>query len=217
MLINNFRGGFPAVGGETCSRLFTRRGGLAAHFAGTIGHRDDRLLRMPAEERTGVVWVNWPGPDDIGECGRDDDAMWWQYQHTHAEVTRAVEAELLAFHQLSLASFEVLTLLARAPDRRMRMTELAHATGLSTSGMTRVTDRLRGSGLLTKDRVPEDRRGFAATLTECGRQRLEKASVTHRTATERHFLSRLDDTDLRKLWRISQQLRGGILQHSLGA
>jgi DNA-binding MarR family transcriptional regulator len=69
----------------------------------------------------------------------------------------------------------------------------AHATGLSTSGMTRVTDRLRELGLLTKERVPEDRRGFAATLTECGQQRLEKASVTHRAATDRHFPSRLDD------------------------
>src|SRR5882757_10266236 len=29
-------------------------------------------------------------------------------------------------------------------------------------------------------------------------QRLEKASMTHRAATERHFLSRLDDPDLRK-------------------
>jgi DNA-binding MarR family transcriptional regulator len=162
-----------------------------------------------------VVWVSWPEPDGAEGCGRDDDVLWWQYQHTHAEVTRAVEAELLAFHQLSLASFEVLTLLARAPGQRMRMTELAHATALSTSGMTRVTDRLRQQGLLTKERVAEDRRGFAATLTESGRQGLERASVTHRAATERHFLSRLDEADLGKLWRINQRLRGGILQNSL--
>jgi DNA-binding MarR family transcriptional regulator len=163
-----------------------------------------------------VAWVSWPEPEVAEERDRDADAVWWQYQHAHAEVTRAVEAELLAFHQVSLASFEVLTLLARAPDQRMRMTELAHATALSTSGMTRVTDRLRELGLLTKERVPEDRRGFAARLTECGQQRLEKASVTHRAATERHFLRRLDDADLRKLWRISQRLRGGMLQHSFG-
>jgi DNA-binding MarR family transcriptional regulator len=162
-----------------------------------------------------VVWVSWPEPDSVEECDRDADVVWWQYQHAHAEVTRAVEAELLAFHQLSLASFEVLTWLARAPGQRMRMTELAHSTRLSTSGITRVTDRLRQLGLLTKDRVPEDRRGFAATLTERGQQILEKASVTHRAATERHFLSRLDEADLRRLWRISQRLRGGILQNSL--
>jgi DNA-binding MarR family transcriptional regulator len=162
-----------------------------------------------------VVWVRWPEPRGVEERGRDDDALWWQYQHTHAQVTRAVEAELLAFHQLSLASFEVLTLLARAPGQRMRMTELANATGLSTSGATRATDRLRQLGLLTKDRVPEDRRGFAATLTERGQHSLERASVTHRTATERHFLSRLDEADLRKLWRINQRLRGSPLQSSL--
>jgi DNA-binding MarR family transcriptional regulator len=159
--------------------------------------------------------MSWPEPEVAEERDRDADAVWWQYQHAHAEVTRVVEAELLAFHQLSLASFEVLTLLGRAPDQRMRMTELAYATGLSTSGMTRVTDRRRELGL-TKERVFEDRRGFAATLTECGQQRLEKASVTYRAATERHFRSRLDDADLRKLWRISQRLRGGMLQHSFG-
>jgi hypothetical protein len=39
--------------------------------------------------------------------------------------------------------------------------------------------------------------------------------MTHRAATERHFLSPLNDADLRKLWRINQRLRGGILQDSL--
>jgi hypothetical protein len=39
--------------------------------------------------------------------------------------------------------------------------------------------------------------------------------VTHRAATERHFLSRLDEADLRTLWRISQRLHGDNLRNAL--
>jgi hypothetical protein len=100
-----------------------------------------------------VVWVSWPEPEVAEERDRDADAVWWQYQHAHAEVTRAVEAELLAFHQLSLASFEVLTsgtlstprrrcpdpvtglVCRRAPVRNVAAS-LGHGNGLPTSTTT---------------------------------------------------------------------------------
>ncbi|MDT7565997.1 MAG: hypothetical protein QOG76_4621, partial [Pseudonocardiales bacterium] len=51
-------------------------------------------------------------------------AVWRHYLRGHATVTRALEAELLARQELSLAAFDVLAELAQAPERRMRMTEL---------------------------------------------------------------------------------------------
>ncbi|MDT7656677.1 MAG: hypothetical protein QOF38_1392 [Pseudonocardiales bacterium] len=138
-------------------------------------------------------------------------AVWRHYLRGHATVTRALEAELLARQELSLAAFDVLAELAQAPERRMRMTELADAVLLSRSGVTRMVDRLERLGLVTRGRVEEDGRGIAATLTDQGQEQLDRASVTHVAAVQRHFVNRLDETDLRDLRRISRRLTAGAV------
>jgi len=69
---------------------------------------------------------------------------------------------------LSLTDFDVLLRLARSPDRRLRMTDLATQTALSTSGVTRVVDRMEHRGLIRREVCPSDRRGAFAVLTEPG-------------------------------------------------
>jgi len=135
--------------------------------------------------------------------------VWRQYLRGHATVARALEAELLLEEQLSLAAFDVLAELAEAPQRSLRMTELADAVLLSRSGVTRMVDRLERLGLVTRGRVLEDGRGIAATLSEQGADLLKRASVTHRDAVRRYFVNRLDESDLRDLRRISQRLITG--------
>ena len=51
-------------------------------------------------------------------------------------------AAQLAEHRLSVTEFEVLVRLLRSPEHRLRMTELAGQVALTTSGITRVVDRL---------------------------------------------------------------------------
>jgi DNA-binding MarR family transcriptional regulator len=122
-------------------------------------------------------------------------------------VTRALEAELVAGPGLTLAAYDVLVQLAEAPERRLRMTELADAVLLSRSGITRLVDRLERSGLVERAPVAEDGRGVAATLTESGLDRLRGASRTHLEGVARHFAARLDARDLAELRRISEKLR----------
>jgi MarR family transcriptional regulator, 2-MHQ and catechol-resistance regulon repressor len=62
-------------------------------------------------------------------------------------------------HALSETEFEVLLRLARTPNRRLRMSDLSAQTSLSTSGITRVADRLERDGLVARDTCEEDRRG----------------------------------------------------------
>ncbi|HWN34602.1 MAG TPA: MarR family winged helix-turn-helix transcriptional regulator [Pseudonocardia sp.] len=148
------------------------------------------------------------GPDRA-QLDRTGHVVWRQYVRGHATVVRALEAELLAERQLSLAAYDVLAELAGAPERRMRMTELADAVLLSRSGVTRMVDRLERLGLVTRGRVAEDGRGIAATLTDQGEEQLTGASVTHLAAVQRHFVNQLDEADLRDLRRISERLTGG--------
>ncbi|MGH3545991.1 MAG: MarR family winged helix-turn-helix transcriptional regulator [Mycobacteriales bacterium] len=73
-----------------------------------------------------------------------------------------------AAHQLSGTDFGVLIRLARSPDRRLRMSDLAEQTGLSTSGITRIVDRLCDRELISRKNCDGDRRGCYASLTPAG-------------------------------------------------
>jgi DNA-binding MarR family transcriptional regulator len=137
---------------------------------------------------------------------REQLAAWRAFLRAHASITRALEAELEAEQDLSLASYDVLVQLAEAPDRRLRMTELADAVLLSRSGVTRLVDRLEKGGLVARCRVASDGRGVAARLTEAGLDRLRTASRTHLRGVGQHFVNRLDEADLRILERISRHL-----------
>jgi DNA-binding MarR family transcriptional regulator len=137
---------------------------------------------------------------------REQLAAWRAFLRAHASITRALEAELLTEQELSLASYDVLVQLAEAPDRRLRMTELADAVLLSRSGVTRLVDRLEKGGLVARCPVENDGRGVAARLTDNGLNRLRTASRTHLRGIGQHFVARLDEADLRVLERISRRL-----------
>jgi len=75
-------------------------------------------------------------------------------------------------HGLAGTDFDVMIRLARSPECRLRMSDLAAQTDLSTSGITRIVDRLERRGLIRRDPEPGDRRGCVAALTHQGHQAL---------------------------------------------
>src|SRR5437867_1459331 len=116
---------------------------------------------------------------------------WQALLHAHQQVTRTLDAELRAEHSLSLAEYDVLLRLARAPERTLRMTELAERVMMSPSGLTRVVDRLADAGLVRRDRFEGDGRVMLAKLTDSGRQLLRAAARTHLRGIREHFTGKL--------------------------
>jgi len=94
-------------------------------------------------------------------------------------------------HGLASVEFEVLMRLARSPEHQLRMTDLAAQISLSTSGVTRVVDRMERDGLLTRRACPSDRRSFFAALTPAGRQRLTETLPGHLELIEQWFTGQL--------------------------
>src|SRR6266576_788392 len=70
-------------------------------------------------------------------------APWRAFLLAHARVSRRLDEELRAEH-------DVLLTIAQAPDRRIRMGQLAEEVLLSKSGVTRLIDRLVGDGLVER-------------------------------------------------------------------
>ena len=121
---------------------------------------------------------------------------WRTFLTAHARITRRLDEELRAEHDLSLAEYDALLTIADAPDRRIRMRQLADRVILSKSGVTRLIDRLVLDGLVERRACASDARGAEAVLTQEGLDRLRRASRTHLRGIEEHFLAAVDSSDL---------------------
>jgi DNA-binding MarR family transcriptional regulator len=139
------------------------------------------------------------GNDTITLLDGDELGAWRGMLRVHAELTRALDADLTAEHGLPLSSYEVLLFLAGSPDGRMRMSELADSVLLSRSGLTRLVDRLERGGLLERVQCSEDARGYFAQITPAGRELFDSARRTHLAGVRRLFLSRFSREELRDL------------------
>jgi DNA-binding MarR family transcriptional regulator len=133
---------------------------------------------------------------------------WQALLHAHHEVIRRLDDELRGEHGLSLTDYDVLLRLARAPDRRLRMTELADRVLMSASGLTRMVDRLVDEGFVRRDRFDGDARVMLAQLTERGRRALRRAARTHLRGIHEHFTGRLSQTQLRNVASALETIAG---------
>jgi MarR family transcriptional regulator, 2-MHQ and catechol-resistance regulon repressor len=111
---------------------------------------------------------------------------------------------------LSLTDFDVLLRLARSPGQRLRMTDLATQTALSTSGVTRVVDRLEHRGMVRREICPSDRRGAFAVLTGPGEQLLTGLVSGHVRDIDRWFTGLLTPGQLDALLGLLRIVRDEV-------
>jgi DNA-binding MarR family transcriptional regulator len=111
---------------------------------------------------------------------------------------------------LSAVEFEVLIRLARSPDQQLRMTDLAAQTSLSTSGVTRVVDRLERSGLVRRTACPTDRRSSYTVLTVAGQTRLDQVLPGHIALIEQWFTGLLPGGRLEEMLSALRTIRDAV-------
>lgn len=99
--------------------------------------------------------------------------------------------EQLAEFDLKPLEFEVVIRLGRSPGGRLRMSDLAAQAHITTSGITRIVDRLETDGLVQRAACPTDRRGSFAELTAAGHARLDAILPGHLAVLEEWFYGRL--------------------------
>jgi DNA-binding MarR family transcriptional regulator len=113
-------------------------------------------------------------------------------------------------HRLSAVEFEVLMRLARSPGRRLRMTDLAGQTSLSTSGVTRVVDRMDRDGLVRREACASDRRSSYAVITDTGMTRLEEVLPGHLELLQQWFIGQLTPVQLDQMLASLRTLRDAV-------
>lgn len=91
----------------------------------------------------------------------------------------ALDRQLRSDAGLTHASYMVLACLSDAPDRSMRMSELARLTATSQSRLSHSVAALEQRGWVQRRPCPQDRRGQLATLTDAGVQVLVDTAPGH--------------------------------------
>jgi len=112
---------------------------------------------------------------------------------------RAIEARLAAAGQVPLTWYDVLLELAAAPERRLRMQELAGRVVLSRTRVSRLVGELARAGLVRREPDPADGRGAFAVLTEQGHERLRAAAPVYLDGIHEHFGRHLAADELHAL------------------
>ena len=109
----------------------------------------------------------------------DEQASWRAWLSMSTLLNERLEHDLKDAHGLSSQEYEVMVRLSEAPDRRLRMSELAGRTLASKSRLSHQISRMEADGLVRREDCPEDRRGQYAVLTDTGWDRLVAAAPDH--------------------------------------
>ena len=141
----------------------------------------------------------------------DEMTAWRTYIETYSDLIAAIEHDL-AKHDLTLGDYQVFVYLSEAPDRSMRMCDLADRLQLSPSGLTRRLDGLVKAGFVTREPSVDDRRVMLATLTPAGFAALEQAAPDHVASVRRHIFDHLDGDQVEALASIFQSIKAGLAQ-----
>jgi DNA-binding MarR family transcriptional regulator len=134
---------------------------------------------------------------------------WIALLRAHATTTRALSAQLVADHGLTINDYECLLRLSRADERRMRRVDLAEALLLTASGVTRLLDGLESAGYVERATCASDRRVVYAVLTDAGLEKLKVASDSHLSQVWELFDGRFEDHELAHLAELLGRLPGG--------
>ena len=107
---------------------------------------------------------------------------WALFLTAHSILIGAMEKRLKDAGLPPLAWYDVLWILERTPDQRLRMSALADQLVLTRFNVTRLVDRLVEAGLVARRQTKEDGRGFYAVITEKGRALRKQMWTVYRPA-----------------------------------
>lgn len=117
-----------------------------------------------------------------------------------------LDRDLRTQHDLSMGEYEILVRLSEAPDRSIRMAELAAAVAHSRSRVTHTISRLERDGIVRRDQCSSDGRGVSAVLTDHGFSVLEKAAHTHVRGVHEYLIENAPPEELAALGRIMERV-----------
>jgi DNA-binding MarR family transcriptional regulator len=123
-----------------------------------------------------------------------EEALWRAVMRIVKVIPRHLDSDLIRGAGITASEYTTIMHLSEAPNRELRMADLATVTDLSASRMTRLVDDLQSRGLVTKTTSSSDARGNIARLTPRGMAKLKSAWPVHLASVRSRFFDYLDSS-----------------------
>jgi DNA-binding MarR family transcriptional regulator len=147
-----------------------------------------------------------PRHDQVRWLDAEEQQAWRAFLTAVRLLFDILDRELQRDAGVPHAYYEILVRLSEAEGRRLRMSQLADASGSSRSRLSHAVARLEERGWVRRENVPGDRRGQIAVLTDEGFRMLAAAAPGHVEGVRAHLLDPLSPQQRRQLAEISNRL-----------
>jgi len=137
---------------------------------------------------------------------------WRRYIIASRRLLEALDYDLV-HHELSMADYEVLAQLSDAPDRKMRMSELADVAMLSRSRLSHRIKVMEKAGWVKREPCPIDKRGYFAVMTAKGWKAIVAAAPDHVESVRSRFIDHLTKEDQRVLSEIFERITDSLKEN----
>lgn len=140
---------------------------------------------------------------------------WRRYIIASRRLLEALDSDLEG-HDLSMADYEILAQLSDAPERKMRMSELAEIALLSRSRLSHRMKVMEKAGWVKREACPSDKRGYFAVMTAKGWKAIVAAAPDHVESVRTRFVDHLTKADQEVIAaifnRIEDSLRKEVIE-----
>ncbi|NUT45812.1 MAG: MarR family transcriptional regulator [Saccharothrix sp.] len=147
---------------------------------------------------------------DVRWLSAEEQRIWRAFMTAVTKFTEHLDRQLQRDSGMPMAYYEILVALSEAPERALRMSELAAVCHSSRSRLSHAVARLEKEGWVERRACASDRRGSIAALTDAGFAVLAEAAEGHVTAVREHLFDVLTPEQLRSLAEISRAVDDGL-------
>jgi DNA-binding MarR family transcriptional regulator len=132
------------------------------------------------------------GMGTVEPLSATEEALWRAVMRIVKVIPRHLDSDLIRGTGLTASEYTTIMHLSEAPNRELRMADLASVTDLSASRMSRLVETLQARGLVSKTASISDARGNVARLTPRGMAKLKSAWPIHLASVRRRFFDFID-------------------------
>ncbi|MFE4257170.1 MarR family winged helix-turn-helix transcriptional regulator [Streptomyces sp. NPDC056910] len=141
----------------------------------------------------------------------DDERQHWNaFAYMLTQLPAALEAQMQRDAGISQFDYVVMSALSMAPERTLRMSEVAQYAGSTLSRLSNVVSRLEKRGWVRRHPDPSDGRSTLASLTDDGMDKVVAAAPGHIDAVRRLIFDPLTKAQQRQLGAVSQRILGAL-------
>ncbi|MEE1759576.1 MULTISPECIES: MarR family winged helix-turn-helix transcriptional regulator [unclassified Streptomyces] len=147
----------------------------------------------------------------------EEQRTWLAYVHAKTLLEDHLDRQLQRDAGMPHLYYHLLVVLSDAPQRRLRMTELAMQTKITRSRLSHAVARLEKNGWVRRENCPVDKRGQLAVLTDGGFEMLSKSAPGHVAAVRQALFDRLSPEQQKALGEIMEIVAQGLQPTEAGA